>query len=121
MWLAARKSPIVQSRSPPRKASPDRSRTACGRAAGSSARAILAVGMSSRTCWNAQLLNGGSCQFASVTWACLGNGGAPDISSAITGPPSQGRHHRAGRRSGVPYQPYRSSCAAAMPNTVTSS
>ncbi len=117
MWLAARTSPTVQSRSSLRKASPDRSCSARGSGAGSLAGAIRAVGMSSRMCWKAQALNGGSCQFASVTCAWPRNGGAPAISPVV----ACVRHQRAGRRSGVPYQPYRSSCAAAMRNTVTSS
>ena len=42
-------------------------------------REILAVGISSLTCWKAHRFNGGSCQFASVTRDCAGNGGAPLI------------------------------------------
>jgi hypothetical protein len=48
---------------------------------GPSPRAIRAVGMSSRTCWNAHRLNGGRCQFASVTSRSGGNGGAPLMSA----------------------------------------
>jgi hypothetical protein len=44
-----------------------------------SPRLIRAVGISSRMCWNAHRLNGGSCQFASVTRRSFGNGGAPVI------------------------------------------
>jgi hypothetical protein len=42
-------------------------------------RLIRAVGMSSRMCWKAHRLNGGSCQFPSVTSDEAGNGGAPAI------------------------------------------
>ena len=47
---------------------------------------ILAVGIRSRTCWNPQRLNGGSCQFASVT-SRSGGGGDPSMrpSSAAVG------------------------------------
>src|SRR3984957_645079 len=53
--------------------------------------------MSSRTCWNAQRLNGGSCQLASVTWAS-GAGGKPAMSwvmmRTITHPPHRERSTR---------------------------
>src|SRR5437773_3610831 len=48
---------------------------------------MRAVGISSRTCWNPHRLNGGSCQFASVTRP-PGAGGDPSIrpsSAAVAG------------------------------------
>src|ERR1700729_2964888 len=75
-------SATLSSRSPDRNRRPRTSRPARGRSeAGPAPREILAVGISSRTCWKAHRLNGGSCQFASVTRDCGGNGGAPLISA----------------------------------------
>jgi hypothetical protein len=63
----------------------DISSSVASRRPGPSPRGMRAVGISSRTCWNAHRLNGGSCQFASVTCACGANGGAPDIRPGCTG------------------------------------
>src|ERR1700729_1788094 len=60
------------------------SRSARGSGAGAAARAIRAVGISSLMCGKAHRLNGGSCQFASVTSDCSGNGGTPAISAAVS-------------------------------------
>src|SRR5580692_2485850 len=60
------------------------SRSARGSGSGAAARAIRAVGISSLTCWKAHRLNGGSCQFASVTSDCSGNGGTPAISAGVS-------------------------------------
>jgi ABC-type cobalamin/Fe3+-siderophores transport system ATPase subunit len=51
-------------------------------------RLIRAVGISSRMCWKAHRLNGGSCQFFSVTRHSFGNGGAPAIKGSPLGIPT---------------------------------
>ena len=71
--------PTVSDFRPEANLRPLRSRSARGSFhTGPSPRAIRAVGMRSRTCWNPHRLNGGSCQFANVTRRS-GAGGVPSI------------------------------------------
>ncbi len=65
--------------------------------------AIRALGISSRTCWNAHLLNGGSCQFASVTCESPGMAEPPPSRAQILARSQAGpRARRGSARAGVP-------------------